>query len=94
MPLKGYDKHGRRVIIMSGAVSDPSRHTLNDQMRSSLLVTELLMEKTDQATITGLVLIQDASNQTMAHATQFSPSFGKKAMTVWQVNSIHKIDVC
>ena len=78
---------------MRGGVSDPSKHTLSDQMRTSLMVTELLMEKADQGTITGLVLIQDASNQTMAHATQFSPSFGKKAMTVWQVNNSRQMIV-
>ena len=87
LPLKGMDKNGRRVILLRASVSDPSKHSLNDQMRASLMVMEMLMEKADQASITGLVLIQDASDQTMAHATQFSPSFAKKAMTVWQVNT-------
>ena len=86
VPLRGYDKHGRKVMVFQGSKTDPSKHSLDDQMRFSCMVAELwLKEQTDQACIMGMVGVQDFSGMTMGHAAQFSPAFGKKSMTVWQV---------
>ena len=71
---------------MRGNQMDPTRHSLSDQMKFSVLVTESLLDRLDQGSITGIVGIQDMSGMTMGHASLFSPAMAKKAMTVWQVN--------
>ena len=85
MPLKGYDRHGRRVVLMRGNLVDPARHSLSDQMRFTILVKEVEMDRLDQFTITGMVGIEDMSGLTLAHAAQVSPAVTKKGMTVLQV---------
>ena len=72
---------------MRGSKTDPARHSISDQMRFSLLVTESLMERVDQGSIMGVVGIQDMSGMTMGHASNFSPAIAKKAMTVFQASN-------
>ncbi|TRY68427.1 hypothetical protein TCAL_07480 [Tigriopus californicus] len=84
VPLKGYDKNGRRVMVMRGSAIDPRRHNISDQMKFSMMISEMLMHEADQSSITGFVGVQDMEGMTLGHATQFSPSLGKKAMTIWQ----------
>jgi len=50
------------------------------------MVSEMLIAKADQCSITGFVGVQDLEGMTLAHMTSFSPSLGKKSMTVWQVH--------
>ena len=64
---------------------DPSKHSLSDHMRFAFLIMESLLDRLDQSTVTGIVLIQDMSKMTMGHISLFSPTVAKKAMTVWQV---------
>lgn len=73
---------------MKGAAIDPRRHNISDQMRFSMMISEMLMHEADQSSITGFVGVQDMDGMTLGHATQFSPSLGKKAMTIWQVSVI------
>ena len=41
--MQGFDKHGRRVLILNGAAADPNKFTMLDQFRINFMVTELLM---------------------------------------------------
>jgi len=84
LPLRGYDKHGRRVVLMRNGSSDPSTMKIEDTFKVSTMVMEYAMDGDVQATICGIVLIQDMAGMTAAHALNINPAVGKKAMTVWQ----------
>lgn len=86
VPLKGYDKLGRKVVIMRGSKSDPDKHSLLDQFRASMLINEYLMKDCAdiQGQVCGVVIIQDVLGTKLGHIKQFSPSFGKKLMTIFQ----------
>ena len=47
IPLQGFDKHGRRVLILRGSRVDPDKFTMIDQFRANLMVNELLMKECD-----------------------------------------------
>ena len=84
LPLRGYDRHGRRVILMKNGSSDPSTMKTEDGFKVSTMVMENAMDGDVQANICGIVLIQDMAGMTAAHALSMNPVVAKKAMTVWQ----------
>ena len=45
--MQGFDKHGRRVLILRGSKVDPDKFTMTDQFRANLMVNELLMKECD-----------------------------------------------
>jgi len=84
VPLNGFDKNGRSVMIMRPGVFDPAHYSIDNQLKLSFMISMIMMERMDQSTVTGFVGIQEMDNLGMGHAMQFTPSMGKKAMTIWQ----------
>ena len=59
MPLKGYDKHGRKVIVIRSSYLDHSKVQLSESIRASLMVNELMEELLEGFAVTwGLMLPQ------------------------------------
>jgi len=84
IPLPGYDKHGRKVIVMRGGLSDPNTMKKEDEFKASGMLMESALNGDKQAVIRGIVLLQDLEGMTLSHALAVSPAVMKKAMTVWQ----------
>ena len=85
LPLPGYDKHGRYVMLMRNGMSDPSTLKIEDLFKVSTMLLEYSQNNDSQAQIRGFVLIGDMAGMTAGHALSFSsPAAMKKAMTVWQ----------
>ncbi|XP_023321804.1 retinol-binding protein pinta [Eurytemora carolleeae] len=84
LPLRGYDKDGRFVVLMRNGSSNPKTMKLEDTFKVSTMIIELAMRTNIQAQVKGFVLIQDMAGMTAQHAVQFNPVIAKKAMTVWQ----------
>jgi len=84
IPLPGYDKHGRRVVVMRGGKSDPNTMKKDDEFKANTMMMELAMAGDNQAVIRGIVLLQDLSGMTASHAMSMTPAIAKRAMTVWQ----------
>ena len=59
LPLPGYDKQGRKVILMRSGLSDPNIMKKDDEFKTSTMVMEAAMDGDSQAVIRGVVLIQD-----------------------------------
>jgi len=84
IPLPGYDKHGRKVIVMRGGLSDPNTMKKDDEFKASTMLMECAMNGDKQAVIKGIVLLQDLEGMTVSHALSMTPAVAKKALTVWQ----------
>ena len=85
VPIKGYDKHGRKVIILNSSRLNPDKFSMAEQFRASLMINELLMASGDeQAGICGAIIVQDVQEASIGMMRNFSPSIGKKAMTIFQ----------
>ena len=84
IPLPGYDRHGRKVVVMRGGKSDPNTMKKDDEFKASTMMMELAMAGDTQAVIRGIVLLQDLSGMTASHAVSMTPAIAKRAMTVWQ----------
>eukprot|EP00095_Tigriopus_kingsejongensis_P010031 snap_masked-scaffold231_size243715-processed-gene-1.8 protein:Tk10031 transcript:snap_masked-scaffold231_size243715-processed-gene-1.8-mRNA-1 annotation:"hypothetical protein DAPPUDRAFT_200654" len=86
IPLRGYDKKGRKVILNRTAPPDSLKYSPEEVMRANMMITSamVLKEIDFQAQVCGGVIIQDASGTTMGHVTQFSPAVGKKMMTIYE----------
>ena len=84
IPLPGYDRHGRKVIVMRGGLSDPDTMKKDDEFKASTMVMEAAMDGDSQAVIRGVVLIQDMEGMTLAKTLSMTPAVAKRAMTVWQ----------
>ena len=84
IPLPGYDRHGRKVIVMRGGKSDPNTMKKDDEFKASMMMMEMALNGDKQAAIRGVVLLQDLSGMTASHAMSMTPAIAKRAMTVWQ----------
>lgn len=84
LPLRGYDRHGRFVMLMRNGKSNPQTMRLETLFKVSTMIMELSMIGNLQVQVKGFVLIQDMEGMSAQHALQINPVIGKKAMTVWQ----------
>merc|ERR1719187_706632 len=68
LPLRGYDKHGRGVVLMRNGASDPNTSKQEDEFKVSTMIMERAFDGDAQASINGVVLIQDMAGMTASHA--------------------------
>ena len=87
MPLRGYDKHGRRVIINRASYVDVKKHSILDTIKIILMTVEVIMEVAEdpQAAVKGVVVITDNGGADASLVTQVSPAMAKKLVIVFQV---------
>lgn len=67
-----------RIMLIRPGVYDASAFHIQDIMKVSTMVQDILMWEDDNMIIGGQVGILDLSNVTMAHFLQFNPTFIKK----------------
>jgi len=84
LPLPGYDKQGRFVVLMRPGQLDPNTMKIEEGFKVSTMLIELAMRGNTQGSVQGFVLVQDMSGMTKQHALQMNVALIKKAMTVWQ----------
>jgi len=84
IPLPGYDKHGRKVFVMRGGLSDPNTMKKEDEFKTSFMLLEAALDGDKQAVIRGIVFLQDFEGMTLSHALSMTPAIMKKALTVMQ----------
>ena len=87
--LPGYDKKGRKVIVQRFGVVDASKIDFVECYRVTLMLMQLQLKNPDlQTSVRGLVVIQDVAGTTLSHMSSYSPSMGKKMITIMEVYSI------
>jgi len=80
VPLKGFDKHGRKVILIRSSYADRSKCTFSDTIKVSLMINEMWMQfhGEQQGAVNGVVIINDLGGADAGMATSLSPAFLKK----------------
>lgn len=85
VPLPLTDKPDSPVIIMiRPGVYDPKKYTIQDVMKVSTMINDILMRDNDQLGIAGQTAILDLANTQMAHFLQFNLTFVKKMTMLGQ----------
>ena len=54
--MPGYDKHGRKVIVMRGGLSDPNTMKKEDEFKASGMLMESAMDGDKQARVATKIL--------------------------------------
>lgn len=81
LPLRGYDKKGRFVLLIREGAINPAKITFGDVMKVSSMVAAVALRNDDQAEICGFVMVNDSKESTMQHAAMYmNPVMLKKAM--------------
>lgn len=84
LPLPGYDKHGRQVILVRPGQIDPAQTNLEKMFKVVLAFFELVNEDNNQAQVRGFVILNDLANTTPQHALMMNPAVAKKGVTILQ----------
>jgi len=86
IPLKGYDKEGRKVLVMKPSDADNKRHPIEDRMKVLLITNDLFMHFNDdlQAVVKGVVVISDNKGVDAALMKSMTPSLAKKCIVIFQ----------
>lgn len=71
LPLRGYDKKGRFVLLIRIGAINPAKITFGDVMRISSMVTSVATKDDAQSEICGLAMISDHEGSTLQHAGMF-----------------------
>jgi len=83
LPLPGFDKKGRMVLLSLVAPIIPSKCTFDDLMRvMQMVMTTSVQKSEEQMVIKGLVIISDMAGATAGHLTLFSLPTMKKLLTM------------
>ena len=100
LPLRGYDKKGRFVMIVRQRFLDPAVITIDQLYKTFLILFSVAMEENNQVSLTwlalshspcwqaystGYVIISDQEDITLKHAMMLTPSILRKHMVVFQV---------
>ena len=84
LPVRGYDKQGRVVILVRQSRVDPAILDIDTVYKTFLMVFTLIMEANKQAYLRGYVIISDQADVGLRHAMMMTPSLIKKHMVVFQ----------
>ena len=84
LPVRGYDKRGRVVIIVRQSRADPAILDVDTVYKTFLMVFTLIMEANSQAYLRGYVIISDQADVSLRHGMMMTPGLIKKHMVVFQ----------
>lgn len=85
LPLPLTDKPDSPVLVMiRPGVYDPKVHSIQNVMKVSSMIGDLIMRDNDQLGIAGQTVILDLANTQMAHFLQFNLTFVKKMTMLGQ----------
>jgi len=84
LPLRGFDKLGRYVLLIRVGQVDPSIMSTDDCYKTMLMLFSLAQESNKQYWTKGYILIVDESGVGVRHAMMTGPELFKKHKVVFQ----------
>ena len=82
LPLPGYDKKGRCVVLCQVEKINAAKVTLNDILKAVNMVVTTAIDGDEQTVIQGFVTIQDMAGVGLQHVSLFDFSTMKKLITM------------
>ncbi|XP_043272931.1 retinol-binding protein pinta-like isoform X2 [Venturia canescens] len=73
-----------RVILVRGAIWDPKKYTFLDVLVVFFMIMDVLLLEDDRLNVAGQDIVLDLTGSRLEHASQFTPSVIKKAVTCFQ----------
>lgn len=86
MPLTDNPESPRVILIRPGCF-DPSLYSIQDAMKVSTMMQDIMINEDDSFVISGQIGILDLSGVNVGHFMQFSPTFVKKMTVMTQDSS-------
>lgn len=85
LPLPDTEAPGSpRIMLIRPGIYDANKFTLQEVMKVSTMVNDILMVEDDSTVVAGQIGIIDLQNVTIAHFIQMQPAFIKKMTMMWQ----------
>lgn len=78
------DSSAPRVILIRPGIFNPNFYTIQDAMKVTTMMLDILLNEDDNFVISGQVGVLDLSGVTLQHFLQYNPTFIKKMMTITQ----------
>jgi CRAL/TRIO domain len=73
-----------RIILIRPGIFDPNLYTIQDAMRVTSMMLDILLNEDDNFIIAGQVGVLDLNGVTLQHFLQYNPVFIKKMMVITQ----------
>jgi hypothetical protein len=73
-----------RVVLIRPGIFDPNIYTIQDAMKVTTMMLDVLLNEDDNFIIAGSIGVLDLSGVTLQHFLQYSPVFIKKMVTITQ----------
>lgn len=85
LPLPNTESPGSpRIMLIRPGIYDANQFTIQEVMKVSTMVNDILMVEDDNTVVAGQIGIIDLQNVTIAHFIQMQPAFIKKMTMMWQ----------
>lgn len=85
LPLPDTESPGSpRIMLIRPGIYDANQFTIQEVMKVSTMVNDILMVEDDNTIVAGQIGIIDLQNVTIAHFIQMQPAFIKKMTMMWQ----------
>ena len=84
LPMRGFDKEGRYVILIRQSLVDPDNMISDDCYKVFLMLLTLAMEGNVQACTRGVVVVSDQDGVGAGHALMMTPTVLKRQTVVFQ----------
>lgn len=73
-----------RIILVRPGIFDPAKYTIQDAMKVTTMMLDIMLNEDDNFIIAGQLCILDLAGVTLQHFLQYTPSFIKKMITITQ----------
>lgn len=85
LPLPGCNIDGRKIILSRPGLHDPSETSLDEVAMALFMLIDLWMLEDEEASVRGVVMVEDFKAMTLTHLASFTPALAKKMSTLFQV---------
>lgn len=73
-----------RVVLVRPGIFDPAEYTIQDAMKVTTMMLDILLNEDDNFVVSGQLCVLDLAGVTLQHFLQYSPSFIKKMVVITQ----------
>ena len=94
LPLPGYDRMGRKVIVFRPGSYDPNKISMEVVQKASFMVNEIMGVESEQMFITGIVVVIDYQGFSMSHVADMPFTLIKKMNSCMEVKFERKKKLC